>query len=125
MLQRHKTSKMHQEAVTREVDRLASQCNGSIVQAFPACVMMNRKALLGALQMMYCLAKEEIAHTTKFSPPMDLSIQLGSDYLRGLNLGRNAYYTSEQTIRELLQCLSTVIAEQILDDIHSSDFLLL
>ena len=48
---------------------------------------------------------------------MDLSIQLGSDYLRELNLGRNAHYTSEQTIRELLQCVSLVIDEQILDDV--------
>ena len=122
MLQRHKASKMHQDAEAREADRLASQSDGGIVQAFSTRVMINRKALLGALQMMYWLAKEEIAHTTKFSSLMDLSIQLGSDYLRELNLGRNAHYTSEQTVRELLHCLSSVIEEQILDDIRSSDF---
>ena len=71
---------------------------------------------------MYWLAKEEIAHTTKFASLMDLSIMLGSDYLKELNLGRNAHYTSEQTIRELLQCLPSVVEEQILEDIRSSDF---
>ena len=71
---------------------------------------------------MYWLAKKEIAHTTKFSSLMDLSIQIWSDYHRELNLGRNAQYTSEQTVRELLQCLSSVIEEQILDDIRVSDF---
>ena len=122
MLHRHKASKMHQDAEACEADRLASQSDGGIVQAFSARVMMNRKALIGALRIMYWLAKEEIAHTTKFSSLMDLSVQLGSDYLRELNLGRNAHYTSEQTIRELLQCLSSVIEEQILDDIRSCDF---
>ena len=123
MLHHHKASNMHQDAEACEADRLASQSDGGgIVQAFSARVMMNRKALLGTLQIMYWLAKEEIAHTTKFSSLMDLSVQLGSDYLRELNLGRNAHYTSEQTIRELLQCLSSVIEEQILDDIRSSDF---
>ena len=48
---------------------------------------MYRKALIGALKIMYWLAREEVAHTTKFSSLMDLSIQLGSDYLRELNLG--------------------------------------
>ena len=54
---------------------------------------------MGPLQMMYWLVKEEIAHTTKYTSLMDLSITLGSDYLKELNLGRNAHYTSEQTIR--------------------------
>ena len=67
--------------------------------------------------MMYWLAKEEIAHTTKLSSLIDLSIRLGSDYL-----GRNAHNTSEQIVRELLHCLSSAFEEQILDDIHSSDF---
>ena len=53
---------------------------------------------------------------------MDLSIQLGSDYLHELNLGGNAHYTSEQTVRELLQTLSSVIEEGILEDIQSSEF---
>ena len=99
MLQQHKASKMHQDAEAREAERLALQRNGGIVQAFSARVMINRKALIGALQMMYWLAKEEIAHTPKLSSLMDLSVQLGSDYLRELNLGRNAHYTSEQTVR--------------------------
>ena len=72
--------------------------------------------------MMHWLAKEEIAHTTKFASLMDLSIMLGCGYLKELNLGRNAHYTSEQTIRELLQCLSSVLEEQILEDIRSSNF---
>ena len=44
---------------------------------------------------MYWLAKEEVAHTTKFNSLKDLEI---SDYLRELSLGRNAQYSSEQII---------------------------
>ena len=39
-----------------------------------------------------------------------------------VHLGRNANSTSKQTIGGLLQCLSSVIEEQILEDIHSIDF---
>lgn len=68
---------------------------------------------------MYWLAKEVVAHTTKFTSLKDLSISLGCDYLHELNIGRNA---SEQIIAELLHCLSQVIEEQILSDLQSSQF---
>ena len=84
--------------------------------------MVQRKASIGALNLMYWLAKQEVAHTTKFNSLKDLAIQLGCDYLRELSLGRNAQYSSEQIISELLQCLSLVIEEQILSDLQSSDF---
>lgn len=113
---------MHKGAEQREAQRLASQRDGGIIQAFSVRVSLNRKALIGALKKMYWLAKEEIAHTTNFSSLMDLAIQLSSDYLQEINLGGNAHYTSEQTVRELLQTLSLVIEEEILKDIQSSDF---
>ena len=123
MLQRHKCSLMHRDAETREEDRLASQRDGGIIQAFSSRVVSNRKVLIGAFKMMYWLVKEEVPHTTKFSSLMDLAVQLGSDYLRELNLGKNAHYTSEQSVRELIQCISSVIEEQILDNIRfTSDF---
>ena len=65
---------MHQDAEAREAERLALQRDSGIMQAFSAHVMINRKALIGALKMMYWLAKEEIAHTTKFASLMDLSV---------------------------------------------------
>ena len=51
---------------------------------------------------MYWLAKSEIAHTTKFESLLKLAISLGSDYLKELNLGGNAHYTSERTIAEFV-----------------------
>ena len=77
----------------------------TIRQAFSSRVTLQRKALIGALNLIYWLAKQEVAHTTKFNSLKDLAIQLGCDYLRELSLGRNAQYSSEQIISELLQCL--------------------
>ena len=42
-------------------------------------------------------------------------------HMRELNIGRNAQYTSEQSIAELLQCLSQVLEEQIIRDLQSSE----
>ena len=72
--------------------------------------------------MVYWLAKEEVTHTTKFASLMQLSINLGADYLRELHVGRNACYTSEQIIGELLQCLSQVIEEAVLSSRRGSTF---
>ena len=87
---------MHKEAEELEATRLASQKDGGIRQAFFAQIMVQRKALIGALNLMYWLAKQEVVHKTKFSSLKDLAIQLGCDYLRELNLGRNAQYSSEK-----------------------------
>ena len=118
VLKRHKLSNMHKEAEELETVRLASQQDGGIRQAFSARVI----ALVGALKMMYWIAKQEIAHTTKFNSLRDLAIELGCDFLRELNLGKNAQYSSEQIISELLQCLSMVIDEEIILGMKSSNY---
>ena len=84
MLQRHKTSAMHKEDEQLETARLSSQRDGGIRQAFSARIMLQRNALVGALKLIYWLAKEEIAHTctTKFNSLKDLVIHFGSDFLR-------------------------------------------
>ena len=122
VLQRHKRSEMHCEAQQRECARLASERNGGIRQAFSARVVAHRKALIGALQILYWLVKEEVAHTTKFVSLRDLAIHLGCDYLRELHLGGNAHYSSEQCISELLRSLSAVIEEHILSEVVCSEF---
>ena len=105
---------MHAQAMEREGARLSSQCSGGIRQAFSKQVVVQQKALIGTLKMVYWLAKEEVAHTTKFASLMELSINLGVDYLRELRVGRTACYTTEQIIGELLQCLSQVTEAFIL-----------
>ena len=122
LIQRPKDSKMHKEAEQLEATWLASQRDGGLRQALSARVTVQRKALIGALNLMYWLAKQEIAHTTKFNSLKYLAIQPGCDYLRELSIGKNAQYSSEQIISEELQSLSLVIEEKILSDLQSSDF---
>ena len=119
-LQRHKVSSMHREAEELEAYRDTSQHDGGIVRAFSSTVSAQRKALIGVMKLLYWLSKEEISFTTKCSSLIDLTIELGSDYLKALHLGGNAHYTSEQSISELLQCLSATIKEEILSSLKLS-----
>ena len=105
----HKNSKMYEEAEELETTRLALQKDGGIRQAFSVRITVQRKALIGALKLMYWLAKQEVAHTTKFSSLKDLAMQLGCDYLRELNLGRNYQYSRKQIISEY----SCLLQEQL------------
>ena len=94
MIQRHRSSQMHKEEL--EGTLLSAERDGGIRQVFSTQVVLNRKALIGALRIMYWLAKEEIPHT-KFNSLKELAIYLGCDYLNELCVGRKAQYTSEQT----------------------------
>ena len=54
----------------------------------------------------YC-TKEEVAQTSKFNALKDLAIRLGcKKFLHKLIVGRNAKYSSEHIVAELLQYLS-------------------
>ena len=83
-------------------------------------VSTPRKALVGAMKLLYWLAKEEISITTKFTSLLDLSIQMGNDYLKELYLGGNARYSSKQSI--IVQCLCTTIEEDIVSSLKLSRY---
>lgn len=120
MLQCHHTSAMHKEAEQLETARLSSPRDGGIRQAFSARIMLQRNALVGALKLLYWLAKEEKAHTTKFNSFKELVIHLGCDFLRELRLGKNAQYSSDQIISEVLHCISLTIKEQTISEMQSA-----
>ena len=82
--------------------------------------MTHRKDLIGALQILYWLVKEEIAHNTKFTSLKDLTVHLDCDYSQELHPGGNGNYSSDQSTREMFQCLLPVIQRQILFQINSS-----
>ena len=70
----------------------------------------------------FCIGWPRKTHTTKFNSLKEVAILLQCEYFHELNLGRNAQYSSEQIIAEMLQCLSQVIEEQIISDLQSSVF---
>ena len=81
---------MHLEAQEIEHTRQSVQRHGGIQKAFTSRIELQRKAVVGDLKAVYWLAKEEIAHTTKYVSLIDLAKSFGCDYLKELNVGRNA-----------------------------------
>ena len=57
--------------------------------------MTRERPVTGTLNSLYCLAKNELPHTTKFATLLDLAINLGCDYTKELCRGGNASYKSE------------------------------
>ena len=86
----------------------ASTYDGGIAQAFQTTVSLQKKAVSGSMRILYWLAKEEIAHFTKF------------DSLRLLCVGGNAKYNSHRLIDEWLAILSETIEEDMLNKIKLS-----
>ena len=90
MINGHGQSNMHKETMECETIRLTIERNGGIQQAFQRQICVQRRALVGALKIVYCLAKQEIPLTTKYEPILERAISLGCDYLRELEVGTSA-----------------------------------
>ena len=71
--------------------------------------LVHREALIGALKIVYRLAKEDIAITTNYESLVNLVKSLGCAYLNDLSNGRNATYTSKKIVAEFSQYLSSFI----------------
>ena len=114
VLARHADSRMHTSAVRQEHERLASEQGGGIVQAFSEAASVEWKAALGAIKCLYWLAKNEITHTTKYVPLLELARSLGCTYFDNLRVGGNATYTSERIIHEFILHMSNQIEKDLL-----------
>ena len=113
-------SEMHATAVERERLAIAFTSDGGIVQAFQTTVSLQKKAISGSIRILYWLAKEEIAHFTKFDSLRKLCLDLGCDYFRELNMSGNAKYNSHRMIEEWLTILSNITEEDLLKQIQLS-----
>ena len=120
VLARHADSSMHKSAMMQEHDRLASQQGGGIEQAFSKAISIEKKAALGAMKCLYWLAKNEIAHTTRYVPLLELVRSLGCSYFDSLQVGGNATYTSERMIQEFIQNMSSQIETGLLQELRNS-----
>ena len=84
-------------------------------------VMVHKKALVGCLKIVYWLDKEETPNMTKYDSLKCLAIFLGCDYMKEICVGIPVTAV-EQTIAELLQCLSSAIKENTFSELRSSTF---
>ena len=80
---------MKLEAVKLEANRRFSSQDiaASLQQQFN----IQRAALIGAMDCLYWFAKEEVAHTTKYVPLMDLLKRRGATYVDNLHVA-GIYY---------------------------------
>ena len=113
----HMRSFSHKEASKLQAEAEESARTVGIRESFETSITIERKAFIAALKVMHCLAKEEIAHTTKF---ISLAINIGAKELKALSKGANAKYTSERTMHEIIEVLSATVEEEILQDIRAS-----
>lgn len=106
VLARHKASMMHQEALEQEHACQVVKAQGGIREAMEEQVVLQGNAVIGAIKCLYWLCKQEIPHTTNYEPPLSLATNLGCTYLSALNVSRNAHYTNERIVQELVQLLA-------------------
>ena len=97
--------------------------DGGIARALEKQITLQRNAVVGAMKIMYWLAKEEVAHTTKYESLLDLAIDLGCNYLKELHIAGNATYRSRQIVGEFLQSISSQVEEDTLQQLASSTYL--
>ena len=83
---------------------------------------MQSKAVIGAMKIIYWLAKEEAAHTTKYESLLDLTVDLLCNYQEELNVAGSATYRSMQIVGEFLQSISRLIEEDALQQLASSTY---
>ena len=55
-----------------------------------------------AFSCLYFLCKQRIPHTTNYEPLLDLAGLLGIDIKANISIARNATYTSDKTIQEMV-----------------------
>jgi hypothetical protein len=96
-----------------ETQLCLSTRDGGISAALSTVRSAERRAMIGAMQCMYWLCKQEIPHTTNFSFLLELAKSLGATYLNDLCLGRNTLHISERFMQEAVSCLGEVISSSI------------
>jgi hypothetical protein len=114
----HKESDSHKEALL--FDAAEAVTGGGIEAGFVREEDVNRSALKASMTLLYFLCKEEIPHTTKHQPLIDVAKSLGVDALNSLEKGNNAKYNSDEHKQELVKLFGETIWESIRLEIQNS-----
>ena len=83
-------------------------------------LVIPSKGIERAFLILYFLAKQRIAHTTKFEPLLDLLGLLGLHVKSKIQIAKNALYTSDKAVQEMIFVISEVIETDILKDMTKS-----
>ncbi|XP_053385319.1 uncharacterized protein LOC128550389 [Mercenaria mercenaria] len=93
----HKDSDSHKKALVFDVAE--AKTGGGIEACFMREEHVNREAMTASMTLLYFPCKEEIPHTTKHKPLVDVAKTLGVDVLNSLEKGDNAKYTKLISLR--------------------------
>ena len=111
----HERSAAHQDAIKLAAAAATSE---NVVAALNRPV--SAKGIEQAFCCLYFLTKQKIAHTTNYEPLLDLVGLLGVDVKSKISIARNATYTSDKTIQEMVCIMSDVIEKKILSEMTES-----
>ncbi|KAJ8033183.1 hypothetical protein HOLleu_23340 [Holothuria leucospilota] len=75
-----------------------------------------------AFASLYFLVQRRIAHTTNSEPLLDLLSFLGVNVKEQIRVAKNATYTSDKTVQEMLYVISEVLEDDTLKELASSDY---
>ena len=113
----HERSAAHHDSVTLD---LAAAATPTISQAIQLPEVPAR-GIEQAFSCLYFLVKQRIPHTTNFEPLLDLLHLMGIPTKADIHVTKNATYTSNKSIQEMLYCISEVIESKILNDLCESE----
>ena len=112
---RHEESAAHRHSLKCERTAARPSLSSTITPALPA------KGMEQAFACLYFMAKQRIPHTTNYEPLLDLVGFLGININELISVARNALYTSDKAIKEMLYVISEFIEQQILKDMKKSN----
>ncbi len=110
----HEACAAHKDAVKLESEKLTTIPN-SLNPKIPA------KGIEQVFVSLYFLAKQRIPHTTNFEPLLDLLELLGVNAKSRIQIARNALYTSDKSVQEMVSVISDIIEVRILDEMKKSN----
>lgn len=111
----HERSAAHLDCIKLEA---AAASTPKVAEAFNPPV--PAQGMEQAFLCLYFLTKQRIAHTTNYEPLLDLAGFLGVDIKSKISIARNATYTSDKTIQEMVYVISEIIEREILNEMRES-----
>ena len=112
----HERSVAHKDAVQLAA---AAATTENVVAALNRPV--SARGMEQAFYCLYFLAKRRIPHTTNYEPLLDLIGLLGLDIKSKNSIAKNATYTSDKTIQDMIYIISHVVENHILSEMTKSD----
>ncbi|XP_022106967.1 zinc finger protein 862-like [Acanthaster planci] len=112
----HEECESHKDAMQKDRENMLMQ---DIREASNPAVSLS--AMEKAFASLYFLVQRRVAHITNFEPLLDFLSFLGLKVKEQIRVAKNATYTSDKTVQEMLYVLSEVLEDDTLKELATSD----